>query len=190
MIKKRGTIGESKKSQIWVETVLYTLIGLTIMGAILAVAVPKINQTNDKILLTQTIESMNKINEQIQDAFLYAGSQREINLMIKKGEYTIDSKNDRIQYLLKNTNLLYSQPNSSIKQGDITILTVPKPGGEKYDIYLTLNYDVNITYGSQSAEINKTFTSAPVSYSLLVINKGATTPGSQKKEINIQSVGA
>ena len=183
MIEKRG-----KQGQVWVETVIYTLIGLTIMGAIIAVVTPKITQMNDKILLTQTIDSMNKLNEQIQDSFLYAGSQREITLMVKKGEYTIDAPNDNIQYLLKNTNLLYSQPNISITQGDMKILTVEKPGGKKYDIYLTLHYDVNLTYGSENKEINKTLTSAPVAYRLLVINRGSAPPA--LKVINIQSIGA
>jgi len=37
-----------KRAQVWVETVIYTLIGLSIMGVVLAVAIPKINETKDK----------------------------------------------------------------------------------------------------------------------------------------------
>ena len=184
MTEKRGERG--KKGQVWVETVIYTLIGLTIMGAIIAVVTPKITQMNDKILLTQTIDSMNQMNEQIQDTFLYPGSQREITLMVKKGEYSIDGTNDKIEFLLKNTGLLYSQPNIPIKQGDLEILTVEKPGGKKYDILLTLNYrDSNLTY--QDKDQNKTLTAAPLAYRLLVINNGASG-SSPKKQIDIKLI--
>ena len=37
------------KGQVWVETVLYTLIGLALIGVVLAIITPKINETRDKI---------------------------------------------------------------------------------------------------------------------------------------------
>jgi hypothetical protein len=184
MTGKRGHIGKNKHSQVWVETVIYTLIGLTIMGAIIGVVTPKITQMNDKILLTQTIDTMNQLNAQVQDTYLYPGSQREVTLMVKKGEYTIDGAGDQIQFLLKNTGLLYSQPNITIRQGDLNILTVEKLGGKKYDIFLTLDYgDSNLTY--QGRDQNKSLTSAPIAYRLLVINNGIVS-GSPKKNIDIK----
>ncbi|MBM3247766.1 hypothetical protein FJZ17_04490, partial [Candidatus Pacearchaeota archaeon] len=81
MFKKRG--------QIWIETVIYTLIGLTIIGILLSIVTPKINQMNDKSLIIQSINSLNKIDEQISSTMVAAGNSRQIKKAFKKGEYII-----------------------------------------------------------------------------------------------------
>ena len=53
------------RGQIWVETVIYTLIGLALMGLVLAFVMPKINESKDRIILQQTITSLNDIDEKI-----------------------------------------------------------------------------------------------------------------------------
>lgn len=160
---KRGV-----KAQVWVETVIYTLIGLTIMGTIIAVVTPRIAQINDKIVIEQTIESLNQLNQQIRDTLSYAGNQREMLLFVKKGEYTVDAVNDNIYYSLKNTRVKYSEPNESFKQGDIHILTLDR-GNKRYDVNLLLNYSfLNITY--QENDMIKVFTVSPTAYKLLAIN--------------------
>jgi len=159
-----------KRGQIWIETVIYTLIGLSILGAVIAIVTPRITQMNDRVIITQTMDSMNKMNEQIRDALIYAGSQREILLMVKRGEYLLDGTNNVIYFFLKNTGYQYSELNSSFNQGDVTILTTEK-GNKKYDISLMLNYSrFNVTYTGK--DMNKTFTSAPTAYRLLIINEG------------------
>ena len=45
-----------KKGQIWVETVLYTLIGLALIGITLAIMMPKITQSREKVVVEQSIE--------------------------------------------------------------------------------------------------------------------------------------
>ncbi len=173
-MKKRG-----EKAQVWVETVIYTLIGLTIMGTIIAVATPKIAQINDKIILEQTIESLNQLDQQIQSTLAYAGNQREIFLTVKKGEYTLDALNNNIFYTLKNTGLKYSELNESFKQGRIYIQTLDK-GNKKYDISLLLNYsNFNLTY--QNKDMLKVLTSSPTAYKLLIINQDG-------KKIDIQPI--
>jgi len=170
-----------KRGQVWIETVIYTLIGLTILGMVISIVTPKISQINDKIVITQTIDSMNKLNEQIRDALTYTGSQREILLMVKRGEYFIDGSSNLIYFFLKNTGYQYSEMNQSFKQGDITVLTTEK-GNKKYDISLMLNFSLfNITYSG--ADINKTLTTAPTAYRLLAINEGGAD-----RRINIQLV--
>ena len=37
-----------KRGQVWVETVIYTLIGLAIIGVVMAAALPKINERKDE----------------------------------------------------------------------------------------------------------------------------------------------
>lgn len=184
---KRGSFNPRKKSQIWVETVIYTLIGLTIMGIILSVVTPRINQINDRALLTQTKEAMTQINEQVQEILSSTGQQRDILLTVKKGEYFINAPENYISFVLKGTGALISEPNQLIKSGEIDILTKTK-SSSKYDVYLILNYSqYNITYNGK--DVNKTFTPAPAGYRLLLMNAGsASVTGT--KQIDIKSIGA
>ena len=45
------------KGQIWVETVLYTLIALALIGITLAFVMPKINESKNNLIVEQTISS-------------------------------------------------------------------------------------------------------------------------------------
>jgi hypothetical protein len=157
-----------KRAQIWVETVIYTLIGLVIIGAIVAISTPKIAQMSDKIIIEQATDSLNKINEQFRNTLTYHGSQMELFVSVKKGEYTIDSLNNYVYYTLSDTGLKYSELNQQFKEGYVSILTTQLPS-KKYSIRLLLNYSTfNITYGSKDS--NKIFTAAPTPYRLLILN--------------------
>ena len=57
----------NKKGQVWVETVIYTLIGLAVIGLLLAVAKPKIDQMKDRALIDQAVEAMEAINSKIYE---------------------------------------------------------------------------------------------------------------------------
>ena len=161
---------KTKYSQIWVETVVYTLIGLSILGMIIAVITPKINQMIDKTTLTHSLESLNSINEQIMDTMTSAGQQREIILNAKKGEYVINGLDDTFYFILKNSNYKYSQPGIIFPQGDIEVLTSNKTAG-KYDVVFLLNYSsFNLTFYNEDGV--KQLTSSPVEYNLLIQNKG------------------
>jgi len=182
---KRGSF--NSKAQIWVETVIYTLIGLTIMGIILSVVTPKINQINDRALLSQTKEAMTQINEQVQEILSSTGQQRDILLTVKKGEYFIDGPGNSISFILKGTGAPISEPDQVIKSGEINILTKTKTSG-KYDVYFVLNYSqYNITYSGK--DVNKTFTPAPAGYRLLLINAGSSSI-TGTKQIDIKPIGA
>ena len=61
----RSIWSRPKRSQVWVETVIYTLIGLAVIGILLAAAKPKIDEMRDKLVVEQTIDSMNSIDEKI-----------------------------------------------------------------------------------------------------------------------------
>lgn len=159
-----------KKSQVWIETVIYTLIGLAIMGLIIAVMTPKINQMTDKTILIHSTESLTNLNQQIFEVLTSAGNQRQALLNIKKGEYVIDSLNNSIYFLLKSTGLKYSQPDFLFNQGEVDVLTIDK-GNKKYDVYLFLNYSsLNITFNNK--KINKQLTSSPTAYKILIQNQG------------------
>lgn len=180
MVKKRG--------QVWVETVVYTLIGLTIMALILGVAIPRINQASDRAVLTQTMTSIVALNDVMLDVMTgVAGNAREVEVMVKKGDYFINCPNKSIYYVMKGTGYKFSQPGESFKQGDITKLT-EEVGKDKYDVYLKLDYssyNINITY--QDSILNKNFPKATAPYKLLIQNKGSTDGGNYS-QINIESI--
>ena len=58
---------KEKKAQVWVETVIYTLIGLTVIGILLGFSKPKIDSMKDKIIIEQTIDLFERINSLILD---------------------------------------------------------------------------------------------------------------------------
>jgi len=159
MIKKRGQIG--------VEVVIYTLIGLAIMAIVLASVTPKIKEYSDRAVLKQTEESLNSLDEIISAVQLADGNQREANFRIKKGEIIINPKEDSIKFILKNSNLKYSQPGVAFSSGNINILTEDVADG--YDITLFLNYTetLNLTVNNLESD-NIQLTSSPNLYRLII----------------------
>ncbi len=165
-----------KKGQIWVETVIYTLIGLAIIGIVLALATPAINKNKDKLILEQTMTIMMEIDNKIKDVRdSGAGNKRIIDeLSIRKGYIEIDGENNEIKYVLEGTRLEYSEPEKPVQQGSINILTNSISGGD-YNIILTLEYpSLNITYSND--EDYKKLTAASIPYKLSLHNNGTTDP--------------
>lgn len=60
-----------KSGQVWIETVLYTLIGLSIIGVILAMVRPAIEEKRDEITLQQSIDILKGIDNNIADVIQY-----------------------------------------------------------------------------------------------------------------------
>ncbi len=177
----------NKKSQVWVETVVYIFIAIAIIAGVLAVAVPKINQASDKAVIYQTIDSLSLINEKMRDVIRsFEGNTRDLSLQVKKGEYIIDPNQSSISYLLKNTGYEYSEPDFIFKQGDIIRLTTQR-GEKNYDILFILNYSNNnivLTYEGKS-EL-RTISPAPAIYKILIENKGENSEN--KTQINILQI--
>ena len=59
-MKKRGIRG-----QIWIETVIYTLIAFFMIGIVLAFVRPKILEFQDKIIIDRSINLMDHLNNNI-----------------------------------------------------------------------------------------------------------------------------
>jgi len=162
-----------RKAQIWVETAIYALIGLTIIGIVLAIATPAIDRYKDKIVIEQTIAALEGLNSKILEVGGTKGSVRIVEFRVKNGELVIDSATDKISYVLKESRLEYSEPGTEIKQGEVYIKT--ETNGKKYDISLVLKYGENIdlTYNGNADE-KKTFNQASLPYKFSIENKGET----------------
>lgn len=158
-----------KRGQIWVETVIYTLIALILIGLVLAFITPKIGEIQDRVIIEQTIELMSNLDTIVTSIGTVAGNKRIVDIGIKKGVLKIDSVNDRIIFEIK-SEYEYSQPGENITIGDIIAKT--EKSGSLNIITLTSNYGQHdLTYNGK--EELKEITQSTTPYKLSIENKGA-----------------
>lgn len=166
----------SGKGQIWIETVIYTLIALIMIGAVLTFARPKIQEIQDKIVIDQSFESLEEIDSQITSAINGGiGNKRIISVEIKKGELKIDPGTEEIRFTLKDSKSIYSEPttdpNKFLKIGKIEVQT--QPTGKTAIVVLRLKYvqsDIDISY---SSDYGNTLGKSPSPYTFTITNTGS-----------------
>lgn len=167
-----------RRSQVWIETVIYTLIGITIIGILLAVSKPKIDSMKDRLSIEQTIESLNNINDKIYEVQRAPGNKRVINLKISKGSFVIDPESDQIIWTI-DSSYKYSEIDLAIDLGNINVKTTE---ANPYKVELWANYSVDIT-NNQKTDL-KELSAAPSPYSLYIENMGTSDTG----KINVDIV--
>jgi len=159
------------KGQVWVETVIYTLIALTIIGLFLSFAKPKIEEIQDKSIVEQSVVMLEDINSVIISMIQGgAGNQRAVEIGIKKGNLKVDSTNDQLVFTIEGR-YTYTEPGESVQVGNILAST--KKINRISEVTLISNYSMyNITYnGGEEAKI---ISKSPVPYKLLILNKGTS----------------
>ena len=159
-----------KEGQIWIETLIYTLIALVMIGLVLSFATPKIEEMQDRAIIGQSIDVLKKIDSTVLSLDEGgAGNKREIKLEIKKGTLFIDSASDLIYFEI-DIKSEYSQPGKEIDFGGIKIYTLQK--GEFNKVTLTSNYSgmYDITYNGE--EELRSITKAPSPYNLFISHNG------------------
>jgi type II secretory pathway pseudopilin PulG len=139
----------NKKGRVWVETVLYTLIGLALIGLVLAIAMPRINETRDRATVEQTIDSLSILDGKIGEVLKAGPGNVRVfqDFQIKRGEIHINSVEDEIVFVIDDLSKPYSELGVPIEFGEITVLS--ESGAKFSTTSLTLKYgDVaDITYG-------------------------------------------
>jgi len=187
MNRKRGffpnrSFLNQKTGQIWVETVIYTLIAFALIGLVLAFVKPKIEEIQDKGIIKQSISVLEDIDLIIK-TLGDPGNQRVINLGINKGVFNIDGENNKLFFEIESRHI-YSEPGKNVTIGDVIVLTEKK--GKINEVTLTRNYEgeYNLTYRNMDEikEISKSSTP----YTLLIANKGEDA--SNKTIINIEVI--
>ncbi|MCK5149356.1 hypothetical protein KAJ87_00325 [Candidatus Pacearchaeota archaeon] len=158
----------NKKGQIWVETVIYTLIAFAMIGLVLAYAKPKIEEFQDKAIIEQSISMIKDIDSTILHMG-GPGNQRILGPTIKKGNLIIDGENDLIYFEIESKHV-YSEPGIPISDGNLIIYTQPKGNFNLVNITRDYGEKYNITY--QLEDKLKTITESPNPYKLTIINKG------------------
>ncbi len=161
----RGVI--NKSGQVWIETVIYTLIGLTIIGLVLAAALPKIKQKKDKITIEQSINALGNINDKIYDVQQAQGNRRIVNLDIKRGTLTINMNDNTISWLI-DSSYPYSEVGVPISIGVVNVTTTKE---NPWDVNLKLKYNVDLVYNGMSTG-TKQLNPAPTPYTLIIENDG------------------
>jgi len=182
MDKKRGQffLMKNHRGQIWVETVIYTLIAFSLMGLVLAFVVPKIEEARDKGITEQSIGVLRDIDSLIRNLG-GPGNQRILELGINKGSMTIDAVDDKIFFELESKNQ-YSQPGENVSIGKIIVHT--KGEGKINIVTLTLDYSGEYNINYQGKEEVKTLSKAPIPYGLSISDRGADSGG--KTIINME----
>ena len=158
-----------KKGQIWIETVIYTLIAFVMIGLVLSFVKPKIEQVRDQAVIEQGLNMFEDINSIILGIRDVPGNQRLIELGIKKGVLEIRSAEDKIVYEVE-SKYTYSQPGEDVQYGDIIARTEKQ--GRTNIVTLTTEYeeDYNLTY--RGNEETKSLTQAPTPYKIFISNEG------------------
>lgn len=161
-----------KRGQVWVETVIYTLIGLSVIGLVLAGALPKINERKDSISIEQSIDALRVIDNKIYQVQTAIGNRRIINLDMKKGDMIIDMTNNKISWIL-DSSFAYSEIGIPISLGRINITTFES---DPYSVDLTIGYNFDLMFDNNTLG-EKTLNSAPTPYNFVVENYGVTDEG-------------
>ena len=154
------------RGQIWVETVLYTLLGLALMGLVLAFALPKITAAQERAVVEQSVQSMSTLYDGIETVQTRGvGNVKAVTLVLHAGNVILDGVNDSILLVLPEQKSKYSQPGSSIDKGGITVLTEEKAG--LYQVTLSFALPrTNLTIDGKDER--KTLTAVSTSYRITV----------------------
>lgn len=173
-----------KKAQVWVETVIYTLIGLSIIAAVLAIITPKIQETKDKAVIDQSLDILDSLSRNIDEIKFAPGNSWPVQVKFDKGKFVVDGVNDQVYFLFEDSKVKYSQEGEEIVRGRIHIMTTKV--NRNTVVKLSLNYTaiLNITY--QDSDRVQTFQSAALPYDLFVEHKGKNA-GSGLTQINFNS---
>jgi len=169
-----------KGGQIWIETVIYTLIGLTIIGLVLAVALPKINEKKDEIMINQAVQAMGYIDDKIYEVQGNLASRRTVDLDIGKGRVIIDMGDDSISWVI-DSSYKYSEPGMWVPEGVVDALTEEN---NPWTVTLKMDYGVDIRFGDSTVG-TKELDSAPTPYKLIIENVGKNDKGNLIVQLSV-----
>lgn len=144
---------DNKKAQVWVETLIYTMIAFALIAAVLAFVNPKIQELQDKSALDNSLEILKQIDNTISEITIGGqGNQRKINVMIKKGALQIDGVNDRLVFNMKSP-LKYSEQNTEVEKDNVIILTNKTREEGINNIQLKIDYsgEKDIVFSNEDA---------------------------------------
>lgn len=171
-----------KRGQIWVETVVYTLIAFVLIGLVLAFAKPEIEKLKDKAVIEQSIEMMEDLDLIITEVIQAgAGNKRVIEIVIRKGNLRLNCSHDKLLFEFEGK-YIYSEPGESIQQGNLIVIT--EEVGKLGFVSITRDYsDYNITYYGE--DTLKIISKAATPYNFIISNSGKDGAGKTVVDIEL-----
>jgi len=175
---------ENKKADVWVSTVLYILIGLAVMGILLAVIKPKIADLKDSATIEQSINSINKFDEIMSRVRQSTGTSLKYSLQLSRGNFLINAMGENITWILKDSAHQYSQEGVPLNIGNIEALTIKN--GNVWQITLMRSYsNSNIDITVNGMDRDWPLTPAKIPYTIFIENLGIKN-GKQNIDISIK----
>jgi len=159
-----------KNAQVWVETVLYTLIAFAIIGMVLSYVKPEIEKFQDKSVIKQSITIMSDLDSKISEVSESGdGNRRVLEASIKKGSLRIEGVNDSLILDIESV-YPYTESGESYSEQGIEIITLEKGGKNKVTLLKNYSETLNITYSGK--EETKTLSQSATFYRIYIENKG------------------
>jgi hypothetical protein len=157
------------RGQVWIETVLYTFIGLTLMGLVLGFVYPRIQQAQERSLLQQSTTSLTGLDDLIQLVMTRGpGNVKKASFSLQRGTLTIDPQAETIVFEITELHTPPSEPGAAIPFGNLIMRTIPTD--DSYKVQYTLQY-TTLDLSFEGEQI-KTFQASSVPYQFLVSNEG------------------
>ena len=158
------------KAQIWIETVVYTLIGLSIIAVILALVTPKIQETKDKALIDQSVTLLDELSKQIDQIRFTPGNSWPVNIKFDKGKFIVNGEQDTLLFIFEDSKIKYTENGQNIVRGRVNIKTTII--NKEIQVELLLNYSriVNVTF--DGTDKTRSFASASLPYDFFMESAG------------------
>lgn len=156
-----------KRGQIWVETVIYTMIAMVLIGVVLSYVSPKIEEFRDRSTIEKTFNFLTTMDSTINEISSVPGNKRVIKLTLSKGGIEIDGENDKIVFEI-DSRYEYSESGETFVENGFSINTEDQ--GEHKKVKITKEYSYNLTY--DNTEQSKTISSSPTAYDIIISNQG------------------
>jgi len=174
---------QNKKAQVWVETVIYTLIAFVLIGAVLAFVKPKLDEFQDKSIIEQTLTAVEDINNIINSLVQGgSGNKRLLELTINKGILNINGESDELIFEIE-SRYLYSEPGNDITIGSAKIKTEKKGKFNLVTTNMSYSQKYDITYDKKN--INKLLNKAATPYKIAISNDGKNNDGKTKIDFTV-----
>lgn len=176
------------RGDVWISTVLYTLIGLALIGSLMAMVNPEFARLKDKATIQQTVQSFNVLDDTVIEARKATGTRLNYILSLDKGTLTIDAANEAI-YWQMDSRYQFSEENQTVSLNLKNIKATTRPLGGLWNVTLVLDYkDYGLDITANSKKEAKSLSASSLPYSIWIMNNGTTigTPKKQKIDFSIE----
>ena len=159
----------NKKGQVWMETLLYTVVSIAILGVVLSFALPKLEQNKERALIAMHISTLKTLDALVLNlANAPAGNSRAYSLQLERGTFVIDGTANKLLFTIPEVGVKYSEVGVTIHDGSVSVLT-SAAGKKKYTITLSTSYDsLGLDLVADQKDSALEFTQAPTPYTLQI----------------------